>query len=215
MNSDPTSQLLNLAKRVQAMAETGQHYADNDYDLDRYTELDKIAIEMISLIMGTKIESVKSGIREMNGYRTPKVDVRAVVFNAKKELLMVREEADGCWSLPGGWADVGFTPAEIAIKETLEEAGMEVEPVRVLAIFDKKCHSHPPDIHYAYKIFIECKSLNNKLKTGYETSDAGFFPLNNIPKLSTPRNTMGQIEMMFQFEKGMFNWPYIDLYHNE
>ncbi len=209
--TNSTSLLLNLAKRVQALSENGQHYAESDYDMDRYTELEKIAVEMISLITHTDIEKINAGIEEKNGYRTPKVDVRAVIFNEKNEILMVREEVDGNWSLPGGWADVGFTPAEIAVKETFEEAGMDVEAVRLLAIFDKKCHNHPPDIFYAYKIFIECNPLNDKLNTGYETSDAGFFPIDGLPELSTPRNTKEQIEMMFAFRKKQITWPFIDL----
>jgi ADP-ribose pyrophosphatase YjhB (NUDIX family) len=209
--NDKTLHLLNLAKRAQALSENGQHYAGSDYDLDRYTELEKIAVEMISLITDSKIETVSAGIEEKNGYRTPKVDVRTVVFNENDEILMVREEIDGNWSLPGGWADVGFTPAEIAVKETFEEAGMDVEAVRLLAIFDKKCHDHPPDIYYAYKIFIECNPLNNTLNTGYETSDARFFPIDGLPELSTPRNTKEQIEMMYGFRKKKISWPFIDL----
>ncbi|MEX0982819.1 MAG: NUDIX hydrolase [Bacteroidales bacterium] len=205
------SLLLNLAKRVQALSENGQHYAESDYDMDRYTELEMIAVEMISLVTHSDIKTISVGIEEKNGYRTPKVDVRAVVFNKNNEILMVREEIDGNWSLPGGWADVGFTPAEIAVKETFEEAGMDAEAVRLLAIFDKKCHDHPPDIFYAYKIFIECNPLNNKLNTGYETSDAGFFPVERLPELSTPRNTKEQIEMMFAFHKEEITWPFIDM----
>ncbi|MEX0987787.1 MAG: NUDIX hydrolase [Bacteroidales bacterium] len=208
---DKTLILLNLAKRVQALAENGQHYAETDFDMDRYTELEQIAIEMISLVTQNKIEGIGVEIREKNGYRTPKVDVRAVVFNEQDEILMVREKVDGNWSLPGGWADVGYTPAEIAVKETGEEAGMAVKPIRLLAVFDKKCHNHPPDIYYAYKIFIECKPLNDKIETGYETTEAGFFPLNELPELSTPRNTKNQIEMMFSFRKKELDWPYIDM----
>ncbi|MCF8226720.1 MAG: NUDIX hydrolase [Bacteroidales bacterium] len=206
-----TIQLINLAKRVQALAEIGQHYAHTDYDLDRYTELEKISIVMMSLMTDKEVEQIALGIEEKKGYRTPKADVRAVVFNDDDEILMVREEIDGNWSLPGGWADIGFTPAEIAVKETEEEAGMKVEAKRLLAVFDKKCHDHPPDVHYAYKIFIECKALNDKLETGYETSDAGFFSLKNLPELSKPRNTLKQVELMFAFRKKEISWPYIDL----
>lgn len=206
-----TSILLNLAKRVQALAETGQHFAESDYDMDRYTELEQIAVEMLSMITRNDIAVVSSSIEEKNGYRTPKVDVRAVVFNKQGDILMVREQIDGNWSLPGGWADVGYTPAEIAVKETREEAGLKVEPVRLLGILDKKCHDHPPDVHYAYKIFIECKILEGTLQTGYETTDAGFFSLETLPPLSTPRNTKGQIEMMFRFREQQLHWPHIDL----
>ncbi len=208
--TNPSSRLLNLAKRIQALAETGQHYAPSDYDMDRYQELEQIATEMIAVATNNEITTISTAIAEKNGYRTPKVDVRAVVFNKQHEILMVKENADGCWSLPGGWAEVGFTPAEVAVKETAEEAGMKVEPVKLLAVLDKKCHNHPPDILYIYKLFIECKPLNSNIDTGYETSEAGFFPLENLPPLSTPRNTREQMEMMFAFHRGEVDWPVID-----
>lgn len=65
--------------------------------------------------------------QERNGYQTPKVDIRAVIFNESGEILMVKEKVDGCWSLPGGWADVGYTPSEVAVKEVREETGLEVK----------------------------------------------------------------------------------------
>jgi len=207
--------LLNLAKRIQALSENGQHYALSDYDMDRYTELENISLRIISLLGKQEIEPIQLSITEKDGYRTPKVDVRAVVFNKKNEILMVREEIDGKWSLPGGWADVGFTPAEIAVKETREESGMKVKAERVVAIFDKRCHPHPPDTHYAYKIFISCIPLNNTLNTGYETSEAGFFSIDSLPELSTPRNTRDQIELMFEYRKNKLDWPYIDLPEHE
>lgn len=203
--------LLNLAKRIQALSENGQHYAESDYDMDRYTEMEKISIEMISLLTHQEISTITMNIAEKHGYRTPKIDVRAVVFNENDEILMVKEQIDGKWSLPGGWADIGFTPAEIAVKETSEEAGIDVKALKLLAIFDKKCHPHPPDVYYAYKIFIECHALTTTLKTGYETSDAGFFSMENLPELSTPRNTLNQVQMMFSFRKNKTKWPYIDL----
>lgn len=213
--NNSTHRLLNLAKRIQSLSETGQHYAPSDYDMDRYLELEQIAVEMIAVITQNEINPVATAIQERQGYRTPKVDVRAVVFNAQDEILMAQEKIDGKWSLPGGWAEVGYTPAETAVKETAEEAGMKVRPVRLLAVMDKRCHEHPPDIHYLYKIFIACEPLSDIAETGYETYEAAFFPIDKLPPLSLPRNTPGQIEMMFAFRKNERPWPYIDLECNE
>lgn len=204
------NQLLLLAKQVQALAENGLHYSENDYDLDRYTNLEEVAIHMISLITGMSAETIQVATPEKNGYRTPKVDVRSVVFNERDELLLVRERADSCWALPGGWCDVGYTPSEIAEKETFEEAGIRVKGTRLLAVFDKKCHEHPADLFYAYKIFLECKAENYEVKTGMETLDVGFFSQENLPELSTPRNTRGQIDSMFDFHYNKIPWPLID-----
>lgn len=204
------NQLLLLAKQVQALAETGLHFSENDYDLDRYTNLEEVAIHMISLLTGISSETIQMATPEKNGYRTPKVDVRAVIFNEQDEILLVREKADSLWALPGGWCDVGFTPSEIAVKETKEEAGLEVEAGRLLAVFDKKCHDHPEDLFYAYKIFLECTAEKYEITTGMETLDAGFFAQNRLPELSTPRNTRGQVDKMFDFHFNRIHWPLID-----
>jgi len=204
------SELLLLAKRIQAIAENGLHYSESDYDLDRYTDLEEISIRMISLITQLSQESIQIATREMNGYRTPKVDVRCVIFNDRDEILMVKERIDSCWSLPGGWCDVGYTPREVAEKEAFEEAGIRVRSHRVLAIFDKKMHDHPEDLFYSYKIFMECIPESLELSPGMETLDVGFFKQDALPELSTPRNTTEQIERMFDFHYNRLHWPLID-----
>jgi ADP-ribose pyrophosphatase YjhB (NUDIX family) len=204
------SELLMLAKRIQAIAENGLHFSESDYDLDRYTDLEEISIRMIALITQLSKESIRVSTREMNGYRTPKVDIRCVIFNDKDEILMVQERIDSCWSLPGGWCDVGYTPREVAEKETFEEAGIRVRADRVLAIFDKKMHDHPEDLFYSYKIFMECVPESLDITTGMETLDVGFFRQDALPPLSTPRNTPYQIERMFDFHYNRIQWPLID-----
>ena len=204
------SELLMLAKRIQAIAENGLHYAESDYDQDRYGDLEEISIRMISLVTNLSHETIKMATPEKNGYRTPKIDVRCVIFNDQDEILMVKERVDSCWSLPGGWCDVGYTPTEVAEKEAFEEAGIVVKAKRVLAIFDKKCHDHPEDLFYTYKIFMECKAENFEISTGMETLDVGFYKQHELPELSTPRNTAGQIHKMFDFHFDKIHWPIID-----
>ncbi len=215
MQNDPdmkvrSERILELAKRLQDLAEIGRHYSLSDYDHDRYTETEKIAAEILSELGGGEAIKILDSIKEESGYKTPKVDIRAVVLNEKDEILMVREKIDGCWSLPGGWADIGYTPTEIAVKETFEEAGMEVKAGELLAVLDKRMHRHPPDIYYIYKIFIRCYPLNNILKNGYETTDVNFFPVDGLPELSEPRNTKEEIEMMFTLCKEAILKPVID-----
>jgi ADP-ribose pyrophosphatase YjhB (NUDIX family) len=203
-------ELLQLAKQVQALAENGLHYSENDYDLDRYSNLEEISLRMISLVSGLSEKTIEMATPERNGYRTPKVDIRCVIFNDRDEILMVQERIDSRWSLPGGWCDVGYTPTEVAEKEAFEEAGIRVNAGRLLAVLDKKKHDHPEDLFYAYKIFLECKPENFEIKPGMETLDAGFFTENALPELSTPRNTAGQIQLMFDFHFNRIHWPVID-----
>lgn len=210
LDMNDQSELLRLAKRVQAIAENGLHYTENDFDRDRYKELDDISIRFLSLLTNTPLRTIQAMTPEKNGYRTPKVDVRCVIFNDKDEILMVKERVDSRWSLPGGWCDVGYTPTEVAVKEAFEEAGIKVKAHRVLAIFDKKCHAHPEDLFYAYKIFMECVATDYQISTGMETLDVGFFKQGDYPELSTPRNTAYQIDRMFDFHYNRLHWPIVD-----
>ena len=111
---------------------------------------------------------------------------------------MVRERSDGKWSLPGGWADIGLSPCEVAIKEVVEESGLEVKPIKLLGVFDKKCHPHPPSPYHVYKMFIQCEKIGGQLKKSVETDAIAFFSENELPPLSVERNTESQIKKMFQ-----------------
>ncbi|OFX34129.1 MAG: hypothetical protein A2W90_01160 [Bacteroidetes bacterium GWF2_42_66] len=188
-------------KRIQALAETGLHYAENIFDRERYEELQTICLELIEKITDVPIEKIRPVIIDNNGYKTPKVDVRAVVFNEKDEILMIKEKADGCWALPGGWADIGYTARQVAEKECFEEAGITVKAKRILAILDKTAQNMPPQFEYVYKIFILCEKQNDRLSTGSETDDVAWFQEDRLPELSAPRNLESQIQMMFEYHR--------------
>ncbi|NDW09380.1 NUDIX hydrolase N-terminal domain-containing protein [Dysgonomonas sp. 520] len=193
------SKLLEIAKKIRALSQTGLVYSDNEYATERYQELLDLSHEITAIVTDNEISSIKDVFRIEDDYVTPKVDVRAVVFNEKDEILLVKERADGMWAIPGGWADVGYSPKEIAVKEVKEETGLNVEPVRLLAVLDKKCHNHPPHLHYAYKIFILCKLIDGSFTSAFDILDKGFFAQNELPPLSLERNTKEQIDLMFQY----------------
>lgn len=191
---------LDIAKKLQALAQSGLAYSNNQYDTERYEELRNISADIMAKYTDIEIKTIKDLFCNETGYQTPKVDVRGVVFRDHK-ILMVREKLDDAWALPGGWADIGLTPGEVAAKETKEEAGLEVKPVRLLAIYDKKCHPHPPSPFHVYKIFIMCEIIGGTAASGLETSEVGFFGLNELPELSVERNTESQIGIMFEYLK--------------
>ena len=112
-----SKELILLAQRIRALSQTGLVYSLSEYDTERYEELSRLSDEITALATGLKPDDVASGYRPAQEYVTPKVDIRAVVFNEKDEILLVREKMDGCWSLPGGWSDVGYSPKEVAAKE--------------------------------------------------------------------------------------------------
>ena len=188
---------LEISRELQSIAQAGLTFTENKYDIDRYHQLMKLSQRIIADFTDIKLEKVEKVFNMEEGYLTPKVDVRGVVIREGK-VLLVKETIDDCWSMPGGWADVGYTPKEIAVKEVFEESGLVVAAGRLLAVLDKKCHNHPPDINYVYKIFIHCNEVEGEPTPGMETSEVGFFGLDKLPPLSTPRNTEEQIRMVFE-----------------
>ncbi|MFF2480250.1 NUDIX hydrolase [Paenibacillus sp. NPDC058071] len=191
---------LEWAKQIQAISQSGLAYVKDPYDKERYEQLRALSVEMLSHYTTADTEQIRLAFASDRGYATPKVDVRAVVFQDDK-LLFVKERSDGAWALPGGWADIGYTPAEVAVKEVKEESGYDTEALRLLAVFDKKRHDHPPDPFHVYKIFILCRLVGGQAQTSIETSEVGFFGEDQLPELSASRNTEAQIRLMFDYYK--------------
>lgn len=202
--------LLNIAKRIRALAQTGLVYVDSEYDIERYGELVGLSDQITSLISGHDVKVISESYRIESDYVTPKVDVRAVVFDDDGKLLMVQEKADNGWSIPGGWADVGYSPREVAVKEVKEETGLDVEAVRLLAVMDKRCHPHPPHTHYVYKIFILCRLVGGELATSFDILDKGFFAQNELPPLSEERILKSQIDLMYEYRTDPDKEAYTD-----
>ncbi len=188
---------LEWAKQLQAIAQAGLTYSKDIYDLERFELIRNISVEMMSQQTDIDKTVIKELFANETGYATPKVDIRAVVFKDQK-ILMVRETTDGDWSLPGGWGDVGLTPSEVAAKEVKEEAGFDVKAKKLIAVFDKKCHPHPPSPYHVYKLFIQCEIIGGQAKEGIETSAVEFFAENELPTLSIARNTESQIQLAFK-----------------
>ena len=193
--------LLDWTRRLQAIAQTGLTFAKDPYDVERYESVRQLAAEMASAGgdgVGSA-ELVELFARD-RGYTTPKVDVRAVVFDADGRLLLVRERSDGGWTLPGGWADVGVSPAENVVREVCEESGFEVRAVKMLALYDRDRHPHPPMLQHVYKLFVRCEITGGvALPETSETLGAAFFPEDALPEeLSVARVTASQIRRFFE-----------------
>jgi ADP-ribose pyrophosphatase YjhB (NUDIX family) len=190
-------QWLDIAIRLQAIAQAGLEYYHNDFDRDRYEQIRMISAEIIENHSQFSKEKINDIFKVQTGYPTPKVDVRAVIFNLDK-ILLVKEKLDGKWSMPGGWADQHLNISENLIKESKEEAGVDVKPEKVLALFDRKKHNSPPIPFGCYKIFVKCVLLGGEFERNTETSDSGFFSLDNLPPLSKERITEEQIRICFE-----------------
>ncbi|HWI62738.1 MAG TPA: NUDIX hydrolase [Symbiobacteriaceae bacterium] len=187
---------LRWAERIQAIAQIGLTYTRDPYDAERYHQLRDLAVEITASQSGMSAEQAREMIAVETGYATPKVDVRAAVFQDGK-LLMVRERSDGCWALPGGWADVGDSPGEMAAREVREESGYIVRPVKVLAVLDRSRHGLTPMIWSVYTIFLQCELISGSPTDTLETYGVGFFGRDELPPLSVQRNSPSQIARLF------------------
>ena len=198
---------LEWAKKIQEHAQIGLEYTKDKFDRERFEELRELSVEIMSEYTDLKMDKVKELFANESGYQTPKVDVRGVIVKEDK-ILLVRETSDNKWSLPGGWADIGLSLKENVVKESFEEAGAVVKPLRILAIFDKDKHIFKPYPYAIYKVFILCELESFNFKENLETDKAEFFSLDNLPEISSNKNTEKMIMECFEHYKN--NTMYFD-----
>jgi ADP-ribose pyrophosphatase YjhB (NUDIX family) len=177
---------LGWAKRLQSIASTGVHYGHAAYDRERYEEIASIANQMLAHLANVPVSRIEALVPDFaRGYATPKVDVRGALFRQQK-ILLVREDSDGRWSLPGGFADVGKSPSENIEKEIWEEATLRVKARALYAVRHKAKHEYEPDARQPVP--------------GPETSQAQFFGRDELPPLSTGRTLEKDIAAAFAFQ---------------
>lgn len=190
---------LNLIKRIKAIAETGLVYVEKDsWDADRYAELKNISLELMAEVANEPLKELHNFFMPEKDYPTPKVDVRGFVLNENNEILMAKESVDGKWTIPGGWADVGFAPSEVVVKEIEEETGIQTKVERLLAVYDKQRHPHPPEPYYIYKLMFFCRATGGSLQPGFDMKGAAYFPLDNLPELSEDRILESQLQHLYK-----------------
>jgi len=182
------SQWLSSAKKLQAIASTGLHFAKDEYDLERYAEIGEIAQTLLAELGDVPLDRIQKLVPEYaKSYATPMVDVRGAVFSGP-HILLVRERTDGLWTLPGGYADVGLSAAENVEKEIAEEASLSVKARKLYALQHKAKHAYNEDVRDFYKLFFLCEQIDEAQPVaGSECMDAAFFKLDNLPQLSQGR----------------------------
>jgi len=182
------NEVLKIARRIQAISQSGLRYAENEFDLQRYEELRELSIQLASEVSYASVNKIRDIFTCETGFQTPKVDVRAVVIKDEK-ILLGREKADNRWSMPGGFADVNYSPTAVAEKEVFEETGLHVKANRLLAVVDTDKHNFPPLEYHYYKLVIQCDYIDGDLRGSNETYESAFFDFDNLPDLSIQRNT--------------------------
>lgn len=187
---------LEWAREIQSLSQTGAHYAENDYQRERYQRLTEIAAEIVREYSETDFNALLKAFQVQKGYATPKIDVRGAVFNGDK-LLLVRERQDNGWTMPGGWADVGDVPSQAAEREVWEEAGFRVKASKVIGVYDAN-RVGPLEFFHAFKIVFLCDLIDGEARTSSETSEVAFFGKTEIPThLSGERTKPRQIQDAF------------------
>lgn len=177
---------LAVAREIYSLAQAGLAYSQNDFDLERYRRLQAISAEIIAGQATLEKEAVLASFAMQAGYATPKVDVRGVVFRDGK-ILLVKEITDGRWSLPGGWADLGQSPAEMVAREVREESGFEVRVEKLIAAINGNNLLQPWEFYHAYKLVFLCAITGGTAATSYETPGVDFFDPQALPLLSETR----------------------------
>ena len=187
---------LQWAVELQSLAQAGIHYTKDPYDEERFERIREIAAEMIAHKSEISLEKVKDLFCCEIGYQTPKLETRAAVFQDGKILLV--QENDGRWSLPGGWCDVNVSVGENTVKEVKEEAGLDVIPWRIIAVQDRAKHNLPVYAYGVCKIFVQCDAAGGQFTPNLETTEARYFPPDQLPPLAEEKNTPAQVALCFE-----------------
>ncbi len=190
---------LELFRSLQALSRTGLHFCKDEYDRERYDAIERIAAELLAQGAGADPAGLRADWARESGYVTPKIEVRGAVFRPDDgKVLLVRETADGLWTLPGGWADVNDSPSGAVRREIEQEAGFRVRAIKLAALYDRNAHGHTLSLHHSWKAFFLCEIVGGEARGSYETDGVDFFAPDALPPMSIGRCTPQQVLRMRQ-----------------
>ena len=179
--------LLDWAETLAGIARTGLGFTESLYEQERYEEILKVAAQIRSTVASeiapeaVADEWMRMVGQGVAGYVTPKAAVGAIVSNDDDEILLVQRADSGVWLYPTGWADIGYSPVEVAIKEVYEETGIHCEPLTLVSIVDgmRQGFTKIP----LYSMVFYCKAVGGELRAHpLETSDCGWFARDALPE---------------------------------
>ena len=198
---------LNWAIELQSLAQAGLAYGKDKFDIERFERIREISAEMVAHKTEISVEKVKNLFCNEVGYQTPKIDVRGVIFEDNKILLI--QESNGKWALPGGWADVYLSVKENVLKEVKEEAGIEASAEMIIALLNVTKNQKKKIPYGITKVFVLCEYLSGKFEKNIETVDSRYFGIDELPELEEKKITVDQIKMCFEANKNKNNWKVI------
>lgn len=187
---------LQWCRRIQAIAQDGIAYTKDHYDRERFEALRDVAAEILAEHSQLTAEQSREILLSEKGVATPKVDVRAAIFDGDR-LLLVRARGEGRWSLPGGWATPGETPSQALVREVEEETGIKVRVSKTIAVHDNDLHGLPSVVFQVYKIIMLAELVEGTATESYETDGVGFFGIDELPPLCEYRTGSDEIALAF------------------
>lgn len=187
---------LKWAMELQFIGQAGITYSTDCFDRERFERIRELSAEILSLKSGLSSDIIRGLFCNEVGFQTPKLDTRAAIFECGKILLV--KERDGRWSLPGGWVDVNQSIRLNTIKEVKEESGLDVVPVRLIALQDRNRHNLPPYPYGICKAFVQCRIIGGEFEPNLETTEAAFFSQEELPILAEEKNNKAQINLCFE-----------------
>ena len=183
--------ILAWAKELQSMAAAGIQYTTNDFDYERFKRIRDIAAEMAAYELDLPPAQMKDVFAHELGYQTPKIVTRAAIFDGD-QVLLVRER-NGKWSMPGGWCDEDETVRSNTIKEAWEEAGVQVEPYRIVALDSQNLRNRPASFYGVCTVFVLCRVLGGEFHANLETSERRYFSVHDLTPLIPGKQTPEQV----------------------
>lgn len=201
------NKLVDIARDLQALAQAGLYYGKDKYDIERFEKIRDLSAHLLSYALQKDFEEVKKFFCADSGYQTPKIEVRSAVFKENKILLV--QEDDGRWAMPGGWADIQYSLLENAVKEIEEEAGVQAEIDFVVALQDRNRHFEEKSTFPLYTVLLKGHHLSGAYKENLETLDSRYFSLEEIPILWEGKTSMEQIKLCFEANESLQPWKTI------
>ena len=178
-----SKQIYDYIIKIQSIAKIGLVFTKDPYAITNYQEINDLSMKFLEEFMEVKFDRPNYFKRDI--YPTPSISVRTIIFNNDRtKVIMVREAKLGTYSLPGGWADLYDSPSETAKNESMQEAGANIEIVKLVGLVERKplpdSVNHIPE----YVAVFEAKLIGDLKEHEYETDDVNWFDINNLPEIS-------------------------------
>ena len=201
--------IIEYAHELQALSAAGLTYSKEKFDIERYERIRCIAAELIASVSDEPIDKIVHIFESDADYQTPKISTRAAIFNEKNEVLLVKD-FDGKWVLPGGWCDYDQTIISNTVKEVMEEAGLVVEPHRLVGIFDNQKRPYPHSYFHAENAFVLCQVISGEFHENSETTDSGYFSLDHLPELNVRKTDERELRLCLKAHLAKYWNPVVD-----